>query len=529
MSNIHSLDIATADVDGNGVRDFFWPISWREQLAFRDALIGGYASLARSLIEKQDQDGDLLAILAMEFIQEVMRGWFVAGLIARYGHRGECMSASWLQGTAANEPDFWRPQRDRIGFLRDRFPASAWRNLLRPLYGLTQKDNLSWRWPQTVDFRRRIIATNPCALTKQHALQSGERPVLVSLRYWFGMSSDTIPSDLSSLALRKETVSSILTMLDNAARKSCDSFPPALINHLKSWLNEAASICRWHLRCLLDRPASLPAQLWTGSSGYIFRRILQVAVRRAGGTACSHDHGSGLGLFAAPNCNMTEFVTPNKFITFSEQQAAGYRSQRREDFRIQADWPEVESVSRDRTKPPIRLPAIAASIKPKRILLVANQYRGEKLPLIPIEFDLVAIDWQARLFSQLRALGYDVHMRPHPDSWSLPPVAFESTLGVQIERGSFSEALAGADVVVMEYLHTSALREVLLSGKPVFTFEFGHCPPNAVANDALSRRIRFIPAWYDEQNRAQTDWAALPAAIADACDMRGDTAFIELL
>jgi hypothetical protein len=72
------------------------------------------------------------------------------------------------------------------------------------------------------------------------------------------------------------------------------------------------------------------------------------------------------------------------------------------------------------------------------------------------------------------------------------------------------------------------LRDVLLSGKPVLTFEFGHCPPNAVARDGLARRIRFVPAWYDEANRTQTDWDSLPAALADACAMRGDQTFIDL-
>jgi hypothetical protein len=118
-------------------------------------------------------------------------------------------------------------------------------------------------------------------------------------------------------------------------------------------------------------------------------------------------------------------------------------------------------------------------------------------------------------------------MRPHPDSVSTPAHGF-TQLGIPIANGPFDQALQSADAVILDYLHTSVLRDVLLSGKPVMTFEFGHCPPNQTAQDSLSRRIRFIPGQYDETNRADTDWSALPGAIDDACAMAHDTSFTTL-
>ena len=522
---IRSLDLSATDVDRDGVRDFAWPLSWNEQRVFRDAFVASYAALTRDLQDRLDEDGELLAILAMEFIQEAMRGWFVAALMARFHQRGENISASWLNGRSAENPSFWQPQRDRIGFLKSRFPSSAWRGLLRPLYGLLHDDGLSWRWPQTTDFRNRIITTNSCPLTLRHVAQTGERPVLVAMRYWFGAGSDSLPRDLSGLKLKDETSTAVCNGFVEAAKRNGDTIPPALLAHLKGWLDDATAICRWHLHALLKRPNALPAQLWTGSGGYIFRRILHVAVRKAGGTVSSHDHGSGVGLFDLIDTNLTEFVTPDIFVTFSEQQARGYRTQEHDAFRMRKQWPRIEAVRADAQASMTAKPARAG--KPKTILFVANQYRGEKMPLTPIEFDLVAVDWQARLFGQLQSLGYDVRMRPHPDSASPPPEGFRR-MGVAFAGGTFAEALDSADAVILDYLHTSVLSDVLLSGKPVMTFEFGHCPPNAVSVDALARRIRFILGRYDEANRAQTDWSALPAAIADANNMREDTTFLTL-
>ena len=510
LRKIRSLDVAAAEVDGNGLQDFCWPLSWTEQRKFRDAFVGSYAALARDLQDRGDEDGDLLAILAMEFVQEALRGWFVASLMARFHRRGENISASWLRGASVDDPAFWQPQRDRIGFLKSRFPSSAWRGLLRPLYGLTQDDGLSWRWPQLTDFRSRIVATNPCPLTKRHGQNLDEPPVLVSMRHWFGAPSDSLPADRPSLRLRDENTDAVLAGFTGAARLNGDELPPALLAHL---------------RALLAAPKKLPGQLWTGSGGYIFRRILHVAVRKAGGVAVSHDHGSGLGLFDLIDTNLTEFVTPDVFVTFSARQASGYRTQEKDAFRMRRQWPRIEAAPSAEGSP---LRAIQTSSgKPRSLLFVANQYRGEKATITPIEFDLAAIDWQARLFAQLRSLGYEVRMRPHPDSVSTPPKSFEK-LGIAFAGGTFGEALNSADAVILDYLHTSVLRDVLLSGKPAMTFEFGHCPPNTAASETLSRRIRFVPGWYDESNRAQTDWAALPGAISDASDMRHDTAFIDL-
>ncbi|MBC7905489.1 MAG: hypothetical protein H7Y60_01920 [Rhodospirillaceae bacterium] len=522
-AKIRSLDVTATQLDGNGIADFVWPLSWRDHAQFRDNLLSGYAAVIRAGFARGDEDSDLLAILAMEFIQEAMRGWFVATLLSRFAQRGETITAPWLRGGASDDPATWQAQRDRLSFLRGRFPSSGWRSLLRPAYGLLQGSELSWRWPQTVDFRSRIIATNPCKLTCRRAGHEQEKPVLVSLRHWFGDACDSLPTDLSPLALRPETVDAVMTVIADAAIASGEQAPNAQLAHLRSWLIEASATTRWYLRWLNNHPRRLPARLWTGSGGYIFRRILHMAVRRNGGTCWSHDHGSGVGLFDICDTNLTEFVTPDTFVTFSSIQAQGYQTQRHEAFRMAPSWPTIEAAPKPAGEPQRQVPAATVGMG-KTILFLANQYRGEKVSLTPIEFDFVAADWQARLFSRLRALGYEVLMRAHPESPSLPP----GGIGAPLAGGPFSEALARADMVIMDYLHTTVLKDILFSGKPVLTFEFGHCPPNAVAADALARRIRFIPGWYDEDNRAHTDWSALSSAIDDARGMAADQAFVSL-
>lgn len=526
MDRLRSLDVSSLDINDEGVKGFVWPVSWREHGIFRDRFLTAYAAEVRTLIATGDEDGEILAILAMEFVQEALRGWFAAVLLGRFARRGEQITARWLRSEHTDDAQFWQPQRDRIGFLRGRFPASHWRALLRPVYGLLQDDGLSWRWPETVDFRNRIIATNPCPLTREHARQTGEKPVLVSLRYWFGEASDTLPADLRPYRLQPTTIDAILSGFVDAARSAGDALPESLLIHMRAWLNEAAPVCRWYLQSLTKHPNRLPAQLWTGSGGYIFRRILHTAVRRVGGKCLSHDHGSGIGLFDAPDVNLTEFVTPDTFITFSAAQAEGYRTQRREAFRMQNQWPRVDFIqANDRSG--TRVPQ-AHDGPVRNILFVANQYRGEKMTITPIEFDIVAVDWQARLFSQLQRLGYNVLFRAHPDSPSAAPPALTQMPGVSPATGSFAEALASADMVIMDYLHTTVLRDILFSGKPVITFEFGHCPPNAIAANLLAQRIQFIPGWYDDDNRAHTDWGRLPEMLEHAQAISGNVSFAPL-
>ncbi len=520
------LDVPRVALDGEGVENFLWPLSWADHRAVRDAFLTGLGVLVRPGLERGNADAELLAILSMEFAQEALRGWYAAAVTRRFRELGRALVVGPKSGLDADAVGGWPRQRDRLGFLRGRFPSSRWRAALRPIYGAFRRDAFSWRHPRLVDFSRRIVATNPCLLSRVQARAIDEPVFLVSMRHWFGELCDSLPADVSHLAVSPATIDAVMALTREAAGSAGDTLPEPLVRYLRGWLVEASGIVRYYLDGLTRNPGRLPRRLWTGSGGYVFRRILHFAVRRAGGSSVSHDHGSGLGCFAIVDTNLTEFVSPDVFVTFNAAQADGYRRQRREDFRLCPRWPEIATATAA-PEPRNAPPAPRGDRNVETVMFIANPYRGEEIGFTPIEFDLVAVDWQARLFRRLSGLGYRVVNKAHPDSLVRPPTAFAERLGVPAVVERFERVMDDADIYILDYLHSSVLGAVLRSGKPVLYVDFGHCPLWPEAERLFARRVRVIRGWHDEANRAHVDWNELGEAIRDARSMIADTGFAD--
>lgn len=520
------LDVPRVALDGEGVENFLWPLSWADHGAVRDTFLTGLSALVRPGLERGNTDAEIVAILSMELVQEVLRGWYAAAVTRRFGGLGRALVVDQKSGLDADAVGEWPRQRDRLGFLRGRFPSSRGRAALRPIYGAFQRDAFSWRYPQLIDFNSRIVATNPCPLSSLHARTIDEPVFLVSMRYWFGELCDSMPADVSHLAVSPATIDAVMALTNEAAGSAGDTLPEPLVRYLRGWLVEASGMVRYYLDGLTRNPERLPRRLWTGSGGYVFRRILHFAVRRTGGSSVSHDHGSGLGCFAIVNSNLTEFVSPDVFVTFNAALADGYRQQRREDFRLCSRWPEIVTATaapKSRNAPPAR----RGDGNIDTVMFIANPYRGEEIGLTPIEFDLVAVDWQARLFHRLSGLGYHVVNKAHPDSLVRPPTAFAECLGVPAVLERLERVMDDADIYILDYLHSSALSTVLRSGKPVLYVDFGHCPLWPEAERLFERRVRVVRGWHDEANRAHVDWNELGEAIRDARSMTADTSFTD--
>lgn len=514
----------------NGVEPFFWPLPWSDFLTARDALLTGLAGVLRPGVAAGNTDHEALAAVVVQFIQEVVRAYYLTAVRRRFADAGVPMVTGNPALTAAG----FVPRdatTDRIAFLKDRFQASFWRHLLRPLYGMRVDDGMSWGYPSLVDMKTAIVATNNSALMQTRARECGKPVHLVSMRYWFGDLSNKVKSQGFGRPADTAVIDDMVEAVRRAFAAGGEILPADVARSLAEWLGEASGVARSYIDGLLARPNRLPRTLWTGSAGYIFRRIMYFAVRRSGGFVTSHDHGSGLGYLSIVDPNVTEFVTTDRFITFTERQAQSYRGFLRDEFRIRAQWPEI--VAHDGAPPPpegTQRPVVTGVTRkdgPLRIMYVASQYRGEFLGLTPIEFDIVAVDWQARLFANLKTMGHSVVNKAHPTSPYRFPDTFETKLGVPSVLTPFEKEIETADLFLFNSADTSAFRPAVLSGKPIVMVEFGVPTWGAEALALASRRCAVVQGHFDDQGRAQVNWDDLRAAIARAPQLVDDTAFAD--
>ncbi len=149
-------------------------------------------------------------------------------------------------------------------------------------------------------------------------------------------------------------------------------------------------------------------------------------------------------------------------------------------------------------------------------MYVSSYYRGEKMVVHVYMPDLVAVDWEARLFSKLSGWGYETLHKPHPSSVALPYPGFTSEFGVKVLAEPFERVLDNADAFIFTSSHTTTLKSAIASDKPLIYVDFGTDTWVPEVYAMFARRCRIVKGWFDEANRAQVDWDDLRAAIEES-------------
>jgi hypothetical protein len=130
-------------------------------------------------------------------------------------------------------------------------------------------------------------------------------------------------------------------------------------------------------------------------------------------------------------------------------------------------------------------------------------------PLMPVP---VALDWQARMFRMIQEMGHRITQKPHPESHGPTPPLFAEKFGVPALKGRFEDIYDGYDIIVFDFPMQTCFGFTLRTQKPVVFIDFGVAEYGAELRKLLERRCAVVRGWYDADNRAQVD----PAALRDA-------------
>lgn len=526
-----SLNTMSMVVDGGGVHPYLWPISQEERREAASFLLHVWADfLDRSTLDAEDIS--VVSCLSKALSVESMVV-FQAQLLA-----------DRLKGSSVDLPEpahLWRlcltgerpdpiPFADMLSKGLQRPPR--WRDYLRPLRTWQRRDG--WRrWPiDIVDLEREIISTTSCPLSKIHAKSLGNPVVLCNLYEWFYPPGDEDlakgPPAVGNTALADDLTE---TLYDGFAVVGC-RISNHVMAYLRDWIAQSTAWIRFYLERLDRQPDRLPKRLWTGSNGNIWNRMLTRAVRRHGGAITVYDHALGANASATTFTPFLDFQDCDLFVTFSEPMADMLRSAAVSQM-LCSPVPEISSISAfvgtRNDGIPVPAPPTRGAIERtevKTILYVLPMNGADFAFFYPFMSEITGVDWQARLTAVLRNAGYRVLLKPHPENRSPCPAAFEDALGATILTQPFEEVYQKADILLYDKSMTTTWGVGLRTDKPVVFVDFGFAPLPPDLEDLLDRRCARVPGWFDENNRAQTDWEVLLQAIEKA-PKRRDSAYAD--
>ncbi len=531
------LDIENIKVDQNGVKDFFWPVSYSERQFFADQLMQGYTSL----IQKHQNSPQILSykVLYKYYVTEAL-AVFNCDLLKKR------LESNSYQPILKKEMRVWgallndeRPEDP--GFLNvfRNGPARAKKSsFLKKIKRLSKLINMKQAGLNVGSLKLKpitksvllndIIATQRTDLIQKHANTVSQDVVFCRSDRWFsGLNPQEINQELRNMDETFET--SVMNIVSKLYKEHGIEFSGPSFLYLQNILSEGSACVRAHYKKLLSvQPDSLPKTVWTGTAGYIWDILLRSAVLEVHkGHVTGHDHGAGLGHVSNPCMGSNELWHCSAFVCLNKNQASEMEDRTASWYCFDHQPPQLsyvpdtqseekEFVSYERFL--VERPNI------KTIIVLATLYGGDRVWMGPCSPDIVHLDWQARVVFKLRSWGYNVIVKIHPETPIMPPQIIKD-LGASIRSEPLEDMMEEGDLILFDCLYTTVFRSVVSSNLPMVMIDFYNHPWTEKGLNLIEKRAGFVKGSFDEKNREAVNWSELKTAIDTASSKHNNKEF----
>jgi len=138
--------------------------------------------------------------------------------------------------------------------------------------------------------------------------------------------------------------------------------------------------------------------------------------------------------------------------------------------------------------------------------------------------DVVLIDWQLRLLSYLSKLGYEIYVKPHPESLIDVPEFFKDSIGVKVLTKKFEKVYKKADILLFDNPFTTTFGFALKTKKPLIFIDFFMIDLHLKERELLEKRCYAIKGKFLIDNRVEIDWEDLDLGLNE-CFNHIDTSY----
>tara|TARA_A200000113_G_scaffold182615_1_gene168809 strand:+ start:13977 stop:15527 length:1551 start_codon:yes stop_codon:yes gene_type:complete len=294
----------------------------------------------------------------------------------------------------------------------------------------------------------------------------------------------------------------------------------------KDWFKEiytrSISACHAHIHYLQSNPNIIPKNLWIGSGGVMWDRIMKFVVTENGGSVTGHDHGSGIGHMVSKSRALSECNDCHYFVPFNKDKEM-FSQALDHDFLFE-DLPEITPIFQSQTTMDTSSHRPLQNIK--KILVIPYGPDQNTSRFLTTPHDSVKSDFLIRILDQLKKLDYDVTLKPHPHCPLPLSKQYLEEHDITLATGNIEAAFNKTDAVLFLHHYTTTFREAFIHGLPIILIDpqFEKWVPDAF--EKLKKRCSIIPSYYDENNRIQINFTKLEQEIKDASN-RMDRAYFE--
>ena len=273
----------------------------------------------------------------------------------------------------------------------------------------------------------------------------------------------------------------------------------------------------------LESFADLPAHTWSGNSGYYPTRVLSAEVRRRGGTHAGFDHGGTSAISELiPTTALVELATTSRFTLGTPAMAEALLQAQAPGLVVAFNRPEIHSLPAEASYRRFCLDGPAPAGRRRRVLYPTVRFRGFRQYALVDPPDPVHLDLQLTLAQTLVDAGADLLCKPHPEG-TAAGASHPLAAVAPVSARPFEEHVAEAGAFVFDSLNSTVFGQACCTDRPVVFLDTGCCRLNPAVADLVRRRIRTVPARFDESGRIRFEREALIEAVLGGADTADPT------
>ena len=501
-------DINRLRIGPDGVEDFLWPVGRGEITAVRDAFLeSAHPYLQR--VGRNDRQAWLIGAVAGSFLGEMLACFQSQALIRRsraLGREPVFSPHARLSRTLLAE----RLPKDRptVTMLRRGLvPDALWRKSGRFAKSMLRGDVLRKPPLAMLNVKHDIITVADGEMIRQHAAAVG-RVNYVPLQEWFAPLSSADKDKLDE-SRRTSVIDTMIDTVEMAFKAADEPMNDLTARHLRGWLEETVELAGRYVSRILSQPQRVPRNLWRGTGGLVWSRLLAVANRELGGTVTGHDHAHGVGIWKTFGDSAIELPFCDRFMVWTATQQALARRNLRLDVILPGPPPEICVVPGRFKQKIARAESRVCGTKTGRtVMYTGTLYVDDAVAFSPLRPAPVLVDWEARLIAHLKSWGYEVILKPHPESRNTAPKALLD-LGATLFEERFEEVYHHADTVLLGQQESTVFFGVIGTRMPIVLPVPSLEPWQDDMRVLAEKRCYFADTEVGGDGRLATDWEHL--------------------
>jgi len=512
------------DIDRNGVKNFFWPITLNCERKFKIDLLKELELFSKKEKKHAKDIIFLIFLHILNSIPSLFKAKKFANKYLELKYPKKKTGSNLIDGIIFNKKiSLLGEVKGILGGLKKR---SLIISIIKKIKNIFFTSNLSYINKTKIKNHHIVTFSNNFLIKKQSThLPSGEQVRVSNFQDWFSCKAINLNN---KKILTKKTLDRLNKLVLKLMQKNNLFLSDNEKNCIFDLLSNLFFMAEFLLNELNKNKEFLPQKLWIGTAGNFYSRVFALLVKQVGGKVYGFDHGISSVWNNQISQNIIEFSMVDYFYTYTFYTKKELRKCFKKNFFSKTFKKEnILSVAKNNLNFYEKIKNKNKNQNIKKVLYIPRIYCGDRTlsNFESLYSDIIYVDWQVRLFDLLSSLNYDIHVKPHPGSHSKFPHNLKNFFDIKFCNNSIEEEIKSVDLLIFDCLQTSAFLIAIKTNIPIIFLNIKEIDIKKIAISSIKKRCGYVDCYLDKNNKIKINQKNISKAVDESLNLTQNKSF----